>query len=460
MEVAAATGEEGSRRSSFGADLRAVLAERDFRKLFASRLVSQTGDGVFNAGFAAYAFFSAQSFPNPVAAVDAFAVLYLPYSLIGPFAGVFIDRWSRRQIIVYGALIRAAMVAVAGFVVLAGQTGIPLYVSALAVLGVNRFFLSAVSAGTPHVVSQDKLVMANAVVPTAGTILGFVGGVVGLGVHFISGGGLTGSAAVLWFGGACYAAAGLLGTRMDKNLLGPLESEKAQAKAHGLLADLGDVVQGLVAGLRHLNQRRKAAYALGAVGVHRALYGTLLVEALLLYRNYFFHGGNGNKALGHVTLLVVTSAIGYGLAAFITPQGVQRLTKDQWIIAWLFIGGLVTIALGPTFNQYAYLLLGFALGASAQCVKICVDTTVQQTVDDQYMGRVFSLYDMLFNAAYVLGPAIAVPFLPSDGKSYPVVLVIGVLYLVAAVGYAALTRSLNRAAEQSPPARPTQAVPR
>ena len=130
-----ASGEEGGRRSSFGAELRAVLAERDFRKLFASRLVSQTGDGVFNAGFAAYAFFSAQSFPNPAAAVDAFAVLYLPYSLIGPFAGVFIDRWSRRQIIVYGALIRAAMVAVTGFVVLSGQTGIPLYISALAVLG-------------------------------------------------------------------------------------------------------------------------------------------------------------------------------------------------------------------------------------------------------------------------------------------------------------------------------------
>src|SRR6266568_2750404 len=86
---------------------------------FGARLISQGGDGVFNAGFAAYAFFSAQTFPNPVAAVYAFTVLYLPYSLIGPFAGVFIDRWSRRQIIVYGAVIRAAMVAVAGFVVLA-----------------------------------------------------------------------------------------------------------------------------------------------------------------------------------------------------------------------------------------------------------------------------------------------------------------------------------------------------
>ncbi len=197
-----AEAEPKGRRSSFWADLKAVLAERDFRKLFAARLVSQTGDGVFNAGFAAYAFFSAQTFPDPAAAVYAFTVLYVPYSLIGPFAGVFIDRWSRRQIIVYGALIRAAMVAVAGFVVLGGQTGLPLYVSALAVLGVNRFFLSAVSAGTPHVVRPGKLVMANAAAPTSGTIVGFVGGVVGLGVHLITGGGLVGSAATLWFAGA------------------------------------------------------------------------------------------------------------------------------------------------------------------------------------------------------------------------------------------------------------------
>ncbi len=448
---ATAEAEPGGGRSSFWADLKDVLAERDFRKLFAARLVSQTGDGVFNAGFAAYAFFSAESFPDPAAAVYAFTVLYVPYSLIGPFAGVFIDRWSRRQIIVYGALIRAAMVAVTGFVVLSGQTGLPLYVSALAVLGVNRFFLSAVSAGTPHVMPRDKLVMANAVAPTSGTIAGFVGGVLGLGVHLVTGGGHFGSAATLWFAGLCYVAAGLLGTRLAPRQLGPGETTSAER--------LQDVVRGLLDGLRHLNEKRKAAYALGAVGVHRALYGTLLVEALLLYRNYFYSGGNGNKALGHVTLLVITSAVGFGLAAFVTPGGVKRVTKDQWITAWLAIGGITTIILGPTFNQVAYLAVGLILGLSAQCVKICVDTTVQQTVDDAYMGRVFSIYDMLYNVAYVLGPAIAVPFLPATGKSYPVVLAIGALYLAASLVYPALVRT-TRPEEQSPPARPTQAAQR
>jgi MFS family permease len=433
--------ETPDRDSSFVADLRVVLAERDFRKLFACRMVSQFGDGVFNAALTAYLFFSATSFPNPVAAVDAFVVLYLPYSLVGPFAGVFIDRWSRRQIIVYGALIRAAMVAVTGFVVLSGQTRYPLYVCALAVLGVNRFFLSAVSAGTPHVVRQDKLVMANAVAPTSGTILGFVGGAIGLGVHLISGGGLAGSAAALWFGGACYVGAGFLGLRMGRDLLGPrpASGEDLLPDRASIVTDLGDVFRGLVDGLKHLNQRRQAAYALGAVAVHRALYGTLLLAGLLLYRNYFFHGGSGNKALGHAALLVITSAIGFGLAAVVTPQGVKRTSKDAWIAIWLVIGGAATIVLGPTFNQIAFLLLGFAMGLSAQCVKICVDTTVQQVVDDAYMGRVFSIYDMLYNVSYVVGPAIAVVFMPVTGKSYPIVFVIGALYLAAGAAYAAVT---------------------
>src|SRR5258708_22114839 len=182
-------------RSSLRADLRVVLAEPEFRKLFAVRLVAQGGGGVFNAGFAAYAFFSATTFPNPVAAVEAFAVLYLPYSLIGPFAGVFIDRWSRRQIIVWAAMVQAAMVAVASLVVLSGQTRLPFYICVLAILGAGRFFLAALSAATPHVVRPDKLVMANPVPPTSGPIGGFVGRPPRLGMLLAVGGSNVGSSA-------------------------------------------------------------------------------------------------------------------------------------------------------------------------------------------------------------------------------------------------------------------------
>ena len=49
-------------RSPFAADLRSVLSERNFRRLFATRLISQAGDGVYTAGFGAYVFFSATTY--------------------------------------------------------------------------------------------------------------------------------------------------------------------------------------------------------------------------------------------------------------------------------------------------------------------------------------------------------------------------------------------------------------
>jgi MFS-type transporter involved in bile tolerance (Atg22 family) len=114
---------------------------------------------------------------------------------------------------------------------------------------------------------------------------------------------------------------------------------------------------------------------------------------------------------------------------------------------------VATAALGPTFSEVPFLVLGFIMGLSAQCVKICVDTTVQREVDDAYMGRVFSLYDMLYNVTYVIGPALAAPFLPDTGKSYQVVIAIAACYLAAAVIYATLT--FPRLAAGSPPPRPT-----
>ena len=76
-------------------------------------------------------------------------------------------------------------------------------------LGVNRFFLSALSAALPHVVGADELVMANSVGPTSGTVVAFIGGITGTGVHLATGGGPVGSAITLCAGGVCYVAAGL-----------------------------------------------------------------------------------------------------------------------------------------------------------------------------------------------------------------------------------------------------------
>jgi MFS family permease len=435
-------------RSQFAADLRIVLAERNFRRLYATRLISQTGDGVFSAGLTAYVFFSAQMFPDPSKAAVAFAVLYLPYSLIGPFAGVFIDRWSRRQILVWSAVARAGFVGLTAGLIASGTLGLPLYVSALAVLGVNRFFLSSLSAALPHVVAGDKLVMANAVGPTSGTIVGFIGGLAGLGVHILTGGTDAGSALVMVVAGSFYLGAGAMAASIQRDLLGP-HRLPAEQQRRDLGRELGRVLAGLAAGASHIWRRRPAAAALMATGSFRFLYGILLLMSILLYRNYFYPGGNGNKALSEFSFVVAASAVGYGAAALITPAATKKLTKPAWITVLLAAGGIVTGVLGGTFSQLAFLVIGFALGVVAQGVAICTTTIIQEAVDDDYRGRVFSVNDMLYNTTFVLGAVIAALFMPDTGKSYPMLVVVAAGYLIAAAGYRALSRQPS--GRDSPP---------
>ena len=417
-----------------------MWAEHDFRKLFSTRLISQTGDGLFTAGLGGYVFFNSTNFPNPASGAAAFAVLYLPYSLIGPFAGVFIDRWSRRQILVWSALLRSIFVGLVAGLMATGELGVPLYVAVLAALGVNRFFLSALSAALPHVVPKDKLVMANAVSPTAGGIMVAVGGLAGLGVHVALHGGRGEYAATLLVAGCCYVAAGLVGATMPRSLLGPSERETA-ARGSGIGHDLMVVAAGLVAGARYIFSRRGPASALAVTGGGRIFYGTLFLMSILLWRNYFYSGESANKALSHYAVLTLIVAVGYGTAAFVTPIATRRLSKRAWIATLLVTGGLAVGLLGTPFVQPAFLVMGFFLGLTGQGIAICATTILQEQVGDEYRGRAFSFYDMFFNALFVLGAGVSAAVMPVTGRSVPLMVAIAIGYGVTAAGYWLLSRT-------------------
>src|SRR3954452_24155746 len=75
--------------------VRHLLLRSDFRRLLATRLLSQFGDGVFQAALAGTVLFNPQRAADPVDVAAGFAVLLLPYSLVGPFAGGWPGRWAR-----------------------------------------------------------------------------------------------------------------------------------------------------------------------------------------------------------------------------------------------------------------------------------------------------------------------------------------------------------------------------
>ena len=157
--------------------------------------------------------------------------------------------------------------------------------------------------------------------------------------------------------------------------------------------------------------------------------------SILLYRNYFYPSSNGNSALGHFLPVVVSSALGYGTAALVTPIATRRMSKEAWITAMLATGGIVTAALGPSFGQLEFIVIGYGLGVVAQGIAISTTTILQREMEDEFRGRVFSVNDMLYNGTFVLGALISAAFMPVTGRSQIMLLIVAAGYLAASVGY-------------------------
>ncbi|TYB49277.1 MFS transporter [Actinomadura chibensis] len=419
-------------------DLPGILRGRDFRRLYATRLASQLTDGLFQVALAGYVFFSPERQTTAAKAAAAFAVTLLPYSALGPFAGVFIDRWQRRQILVWTPILRAFLVLLVAALAAAGREGLGFFAGVLVVLGVNRFFLSALSAALPHVVRRDHLVTANAFSVTSGTIIAFVGGGIGYLLRRTFGSEDGGTALILVAAAALFLAAGTMATTLPRALLGPHPPEDAppgapRGASPRTVEALGTVVDGLVDGARHIARRPQAALALGAISFHRFLYGVVLIMTLLLCRNSF--ADDPDEGLAKFAVMLGVSGAGYFAAALITPPVVRRISKQAWV-AWLLgLAALSLLALGMPFAERSWAAASFVLGVVSQGVKLCVDTTLQETIDDAYRGRVFAVYDMLFNAMFAAAAAAAAIWLPSDGSAGLTLLAVIAAYAAGAVVY-------------------------
>ncbi|MCG7523191.1 MFS transporter [Streptomyces sp. OfavH-34-F] len=405
-------------------DLRILLRLRDFRRLLAVRVLSQSADGVYQVALAAHVVFAPEKQTSAAAIASAMAVLLLPYSLIGPFAGVLLDRWPRRKVFVYGNLLRAAL-ACCTALLLAGAAPLWLfYASALCVTAVNRFVLAGLSAVLPRVVPRDHLVLANSLSPTAGTLAATAGGGLAFVVRVVL---ADSDTAVVLLGAVLYLASALAALSLAAGLLGP----DRDAAPVPLRAALTTAAGGLLDGLRHVAEHRSASRVLAAMTVIRFCFGALTVMVLMLCRYAWTDSDDDGLAL--LGAAVVVSGAGFFAAAVLTPWAAARLGRLRWMIVCAAAAAVLVPALGLWFAPVPMLVAAFVLGLVTQGAKIATDTVVQTAVDDDYRGRAFSFYDVLFNVAFVAAAAAAALMLPPDGRSAALLGGVSVLYASSAL---------------------------
>lgn len=416
--------------------VRRLFGITELRRLLASRFAAQWGDGLFQAGLGGAVLFNPERQTDPIAIAIALTVLLLPYSVLGPFAGALLDRWDRRRVLIVSNLLRGGFIAATAVMVGVGVGAVPLYAGALFATGISRFVNAGLSAAMPHLVRPRHLVEANAVATTIGAAMAAIGSGCAIALREVFGEGNIGSALTTSVGllGSLLAAA--IAAGFSRGRLGPNEVEPTQP--------LVAIAHGLADGGRAAWRAPTVAAGFCGLAAHRIALGISTLVVLLLFRNAFSDQGVLRAGLPGIGQVLALGAAGLVLAAVLTPMLVARWGRPATVRIGLMMAAAVQVGLGVPMTMQTVLAAAFLLPLAGQAIKLCLDAEVQTRIADQLRGRVFALYDTVFNASYMVATVAAAMLVPADGRSMPLMLIAGAVYLLGLLAYQVRLATVNR----------------
>jgi MFS family permease len=406
-----------------------LITDRRLRPLLRTRWTGQFTDGIFQSALASFVLFSPERQANALSAAVAFAVVLLPYSIVGPMVGTLLDRFSRQRAVLFSNLSRSFTLIFIALLIFQGRTGLELTIFVLIAFGVNRLILAGLSAGLPLVAPPSSLIAANALAVTGGSVWVVLGGGVGLLIRKITDAVTTADHAdgyLILAASLGYLIAATFAAMMKKSEIGPLPH---QIKKASLLEGFIEVREGFA----FLSRHQDAARGIFATAIHRGGITALVLTAMLLERNTFNNPRDSEAGLAGLSIALSFAAIGFTIGALIAPLGVRWTGRHRWMRLSMLAASAGVMILTIDRNQILLCAAAFTTGLFGQSVKVTNDALVQSKISDEFRGRVFAVYDVVVNASIVSCAIIAALLLPQSGDSWLVPTLVAASYLLVAL---------------------------
>ena len=332
---------------------------------------------------------------TPERILAVFALTLVPYSVIAPFLGVFVDRWPRRALMVWTNAVRAVVLLTVPLWsdLLPSDAG--LFVAVIVLLGFGRLFLTTKGASLPAVVHERFLLRANAISSGSGMISALVGGVIGLGL--VTG---VGSDPSFVFAGIAYAIAAVVLGRISISMAHRARVPESFGRAVRRIAvDLG-------LGLHAVWITLRARLPIIGVFIVRSVGMLVTIAAILVIKDLYAGDADARRFAAAAAL----GAAGAGalLGVSLAPLLGRRLAKAGLILVGFAISGVGIVALGGISELPALFALTFIGGLGTFTAKVAVDAQVQEALPDDFRGRAFAVYDILYNLASVVAAGVMV----------------------------------------------------
>ena len=353
-----------------------------FSALWAGQLISLFGDRIHQLAIGVMVLVTTGS---PLATAFVFLSAALPNLFLSPFAGTFVDRWDKKEVLVVSDILRAAVILL---IPVAAVTNILLvYPLSFCVTAISVFFRPARVAILPRIVEDDELITANAALWLGETIADVVGyALAGLLLAAL------GSALPLafWLDSATYLASAVL--------LATLIVRPADAGEPGLDEDVeGGFFGEMRAGWDFLrNETVLLANTLQATVAQFTL--GILIALTVIYASDVF----GKEPVGYTAVWgFIETAIGLGnlVGGFAIGLIGARLAKGRMVIVGYATWGLMVFLFAITDHLALALGLSFGQGVANMVFVIPSQTLFQQRVPADLMGRVVGLrFSLVFGS--------------------------------------------------------------
>lgn len=406
-----------------------LIRDAKLIRLLRVRWTGQLTDGIFQSALASFILFSPERQASAVNAAVAFAVVLLPYSIVGPFVGTVLDRFSRQRAILFANLTRSVTLIVIAFLMFNDYTGVEITIFVLIAFGVNRLILAGLSAGIPLMVPPGSLISANALAVTGGSVWVVLGGGIGLGIRRLldaSASADKADAIIILVGSLGFFCAAILASLLHKDEIGPRPHEIVRGSFTQGLREMRD-------GFKFLQEHADAARGIAAIAIHRGGLTAFTLTALLLERNTFNDPADSEAGLAGLSVTLTIAAVGFVIGAILAPYGVQKIGRHRWMRISIAAASASALILVIDRTPVLLAMTAFFTALCGQSLKVTNDALVQSKIDDVFRGRVFAVYDVLVNGAIVTGALIAAWILPLSGDTWVLPLLIAIAWAFVAV---------------------------
>lgn len=398
---------------------------RDFFRFWFAQLISQFGDRVYQMALVGLIAIRHPGSSVEMAKLLSFTII--PVFVVGPIAGVYIDRWDRRRTLFICDFIRGMLVLLVAFYLIRLSVIWPLYVAVFVIFSFSRFYVPAKMSFIPEIVHEDDLHIANSLVTTTGMIALVLGALLGgLIVEY------AGSFGGFLWDAVCYFLSGLLVfsiATLQRRL--PNRSEMI-AGTQEMLRSQKSVWQEMINGIRYIRSQKEIGFIFWMMSILFAAAGAIYV-VIIVFIQQAFH--SVTKDLG---FLAVPLGLGLFLGSLSYGKWGSRVAAFKVIFWSLILGGamvvLFTSMVESTHNRFLALGLSFVLGFVVGPVVIASNTVVNKVCTMAMSGKVFAALEFVMHLAFVVAMLTSAMLTEHVDRLWILITVGGVFMIVGLIG--------------------------